>query len=104
MKRVTELIDVMNNLEEGDGLRIATEAGEHEGVVTSTDYEYPDAERAGSVRIEMRTDTETDESAPQMVVIETAAKSNTEKFARPRVRPADAGTEAFEAVVDIEWA
>jgi len=53
VKRVTELIDVMNGVEAGDRVRLATDERTHSGVVAETMYRYPD-DLAGSVRVDVR--------------------------------------------------
>lgn len=101
MKSVTELIDVMNNVADGDRLRIETEAGEYRGVVSATEYDYPDGDSAGRVRIDVRMD-EPGDLPNEVLEVRSSAQTSVEKFTRPILRPPDvAEGESLGPVVDL---
>lgn len=99
MRTTTELIDIMHDLEAGTRLVVETEDDRYQGTVTRSEYEPPDADGSGTLRVEF----DQEDSSEETVELRRSASAS-EKFTRPALyTPAssDRDDESLGAIVDI---
>jgi TusA-related sulfurtransferase len=84
MKTTTELIDEMNQAEEGEHVTVRTDTEEYEGDIEATHYAAPESREEGVVGIDVR--TEGGDFDGELLEIRSTAGSSTQKFSRPVVR------------------
>ncbi|MCY4732204.1 hypothetical protein KY092_16750 [Natronomonas gomsonensis] len=101
MRSVTELIDAIHDIEEGDTVTVETEAEQYRGVVTRSEYDAPGESETGVVRVRIRLK---DRTSPDRLELRTSA-SPSRKFPRPKLHvggfAGDAEGEPLGSVADI---
>jgi hypothetical protein len=100
MRSVTELIDAMHDLEEGDSVTVETEDERYHGPVTRSEYDAPQGDDTGTLRVLIRVEGR---DAPERCELRTAASAS-QKFPRPELYtdPSDdTESDPLGAVADI---
>jgi hypothetical protein len=101
MRSVTELIDAIHEIEEGDSVTVQTEDEQYRGVVTQSEYDAPQGDDAGVVCVRIRSDGR---ESPERLELRTTASAS-RKFPRPELYAGgfedDAEGEPLGSVADI---
>jgi hypothetical protein len=101
MRPITELIDVMHDVEDGTSVVVETDGERYRGVVTRSAHDTSDGANRTAVRVEIR---RTDGDDPELLELRTAASAS-QKFPRPKLYAGGFETaaedESLGAVADL---